>query len=581
MSISNSKKRVYREFYEKTGIQLTDEPLPASNPEIKDELEELYHLAQNRPRKALPKLEKLVEAYPKIPSIKNYLQLCYAQTNQLKKAQAIQDRTIKEHPNYVFGIFNTIMNLHTKEELEQQAHLLGEPRHIHTLTGERLIHSSEYINYQHAAAHFEALTGDTDSAVKRLDTLIELKISAKSIKDCAKKIAIGRFMEMNKNISKMQEGRIVVESFPKVDFTPTVSPPSLKLEELDIFYEEDVDNLDVSIIAEILQLPKEDLIVDFEAMIDDGIQRYDILKDLGFNQDTYDFVIHAMYFLGALKSESSLEKVLNLLRMGSEFMDFWFGDMREDFFHPVLFSLGEQQLDKLKSFVLEENIDGFNRLLATHAVAQIALHQPHRRSEVINWFKEVYTYHLDCPNNTGLIDTDFLAMSVGYVIDFRGKELIPIITKMYENKWIPDNIEGNLEEIIKEINNPPHPSELVPIPQNITEYYTKEYRSRKAERPPISEEERIKMEHSIYGETPAEKMVTEYTLEMMTSMISGKKPSKYLEEDEDDFFFDDDYDDYEYVQPVKQIVRTAPKVGRNDPCPCGSGKKYKKCCLRK
>jgi hypothetical protein len=26
------------------------------------------------------------------------------------------------------------------------------------------------------------------------------------------------------------------------------------------------------------------------------------------------------------------------------------------------------------------------------------------------------------------------------------------------------------------------------------------------------------------------------------------------------------------------IVRTEPKVGRNDPCPCGSGKKFKKCC---
>lgn len=25
-------------------------------------------------------------------------------------------------------------------------------------------------------------------------------------------------------------------------------------------------------------------------------------------------------------------------------------------------------------------------------------------------------------------------------------------------------------------------------------------------------------------------------------------------------------------------VRSAPKVGRNDPCPCGSGKKYKFCC---
>ena len=31
---------------------------------------------------------------------------------------------------------------------------------------------------------------------------------------------------------------------------------------------------------------------------------------------------------------------------------------------------------------------------------------------------------------------------------------------------------------------------------------------------------------------------------------------------------------------VKQIVRTNPKVGRNDPCPCGSGKKFKKCCGR-
>ena len=26
------------------------------------------------------------------------------------------------------------------------------------------------------------------------------------------------------------------------------------------------------------------------------------------------------------------------------------------------------------------------------------------------------------------------------------------------------------------------------------------------------------------------------------------------------------------------VVKEEPKVGRNDPCPCGSGKKYKKCC---
>ncbi|MGB3863432.1 MAG: anaerobic sulfatase maturase, partial [Candidatus Aminicenantaceae bacterium] len=31
----------------------------------------------------------------------------------------------------------------------------------------------------------------------------------------------------------------------------------------------------------------------------------------------------------------------------------------------------------------------------------------------------------------------------------------------------------------------------------------------------------------------------------------------------------------------RTLIRTGPKIGRNDPCPCGSGMKYKKCCLDK
>ena len=36
------------------------------------------------------------------------------------------------------------------------------------------------------------------------------------------------------------------------------------------------------------------------------------------------------------------------------------------------------------------------------------------------------------------------------------------------------------------------------------------------------------------------------------------------------------YDEGDIVP--KTVTRTGPKVGRNDPCPCGSGKKYKHCC---
>ncbi len=42
--------------------------------------------------------------------------------------------------------------------------------------------------------------------------------------------------------------------------------------------------------------------------------------------------------------------------------------------------------------------------------------------------------------------------------------------------------------------------------------------------------------------------------------------------------YDDDEEYYDNGEPVKQEpVRVGPKVGRNDPCPCGSGKKYKHC----
>jgi uncharacterized protein YchJ len=52
---------------------------------------------------------------------------------------------------------------------------------------------------------------------------------------------------------------------------------------------------------------------------------------------------------------------------------------------------------------------------------------------------------------------------------------------------------------------------------------------------------------------------------------------------EENDYLEDDYEDYDedLVAPPDTVVREHQKIGRNEPCPCGSGKKYKKCCLRK
>ncbi|MBJ6726900.1 YchJ family protein [Geomesophilobacter sediminis] len=46
-----------------------------------------------------------------------------------------------------------------------------------------------------------------------------------------------------------------------------------------------------------------------------------------------------------------------------------------------------------------------------------------------------------------------------------------------------------------------------------------------------------------------------------------------FKKDKEQWFFTDGK-----MVTAKPVVRTSPKVGRNDPCPCGSNLKYKKCC---
>ena len=36
----------------------------------------------------------------------------------------------------------------------------------------------------------------------------------------------------------------------------------------------------------------------------------------------------------------------------------------------------------------------------------------------------------------------------------------------------------------------------------------------------------------------------------------------------------------DYIEPPVIQQAISEKIGRNEPCPCGSGKKYKKCCMK-
>ena len=89
-------------------------------------------------------------------------------------------------------------------------------------------------------------------------------------------------------------------------------------------------------------------------------------------------------------------------------------------------------------------------------------------------------------------------------------------------------------------------------------------------------------------ETPFELEKLEETTEVTIKIDFVKLYKKMVEYKADHLYslpqwsnvFDEDELTKLYKEQKKSttIVHDGPKIGRNDPCPCGSGKKYKKCC---
>lgn len=90
---------------------------------------------------------------------------------------------------------------------------------------------------------------------------------------------------------------------------------------------------------------------------------------------------------------------------------------------------------------------------------------------------------------------------------------------------------------------------------------------------------------SPFRELPPEQIerMRRETVEMLPRIVLDlhDRALSNLDEDLDDQDEDDalDVDDPVIQGPQEPYVRAGPKVGRNDSCPCGSGRKYKKCCL--
>jgi tetratricopeptide (TPR) repeat protein len=101
-SSSGSDSPLVLQFYE---YQITDEPIEENLiPEaIRDEMEELHYLCQEHPEQTIDRLESLLERYPEVHQVYNYLSMAYQLTRQVDKCNALILKTYERHPDYLFA----------------------------------------------------------------------------------------------------------------------------------------------------------------------------------------------------------------------------------------------------------------------------------------------------------------------------------------------------------------------------------------------------------------------------------------------------------------------------------------------
>ncbi|MGD0753901.1 MAG: DUF1186 domain-containing protein [Bacteroidales bacterium] len=495
-------------------------------PELQKQFESLHNRAAKGGEKIINRLLSLIEKYPHVPHLKNYLMVAYSNAGDNKKAVEVNHWLIREHPDYLFGKLNLAAEHYLKEEYDKIPEVLGKLMEIKDLYPERkCFHLAEVTGfYKFAIMYFSAI-GNLEAAESRYEMLKELAPDHSDTKAVFPYLVKARFEAAEKRMNEEQKTRIEVTTLSKPTREQTDKKPEFIHKEINLLYENGL-RIDKEVLQAILKLPFDSLVSDLNLVLQDAINRYEFFKKITDSEDEWQeeklsFPIHAAYLLGELRAEKSLEDLLETFRQGEKFIEFWYGDFMTGQLWEPLYYIADNQMEDLKKFVLSPNIWTYARSEVSCCVGQIGLHQPDKREEVIEWFRDVFRRLSEASLKDEIIDSDFIGLAICDALELRSPELLPELKRLFDLGYVSKSICGNFNEVEQDIFKPEQnyfKKDLLNIIDRYNDITT-----------------------TWYG----------YTGE---DTLSGSK---------------------------EKPLRVEVKTGRNDPCPCGSGKKYKKCCLDK
>lgn len=201
----------------------------------------------------------------------------------------------------------------------------------------------------------------------------------------------------------------------------------------------------------LLALPHESLRHDLEQLLMyhigvgcDGIPN-DVLQ-----AEFSGVVCNAVILLAEVgNAESSLDVVLEVLRQSEDFHEYHVCDSGGDTFVPTIYKLGQNRLDKLMSFMKEEGLYSYCKIHVVEAVAFILRHNPERRGEIIEWFRELTVFATAELPEPRCIDSTISGFIVNSLIDIKAKELLPELEALFATGLVDEGCCGRRAEVME------------------------------------------------------------------------------------------------------------------------------------
>lgn len=514
--------------------------------EIQEKLRQTYREVQKAKPRYLTKLLKLVDRYSKIPAFKNYLVTYYRLRHKPEKAFALNRQIVEEFPDYLHGKLVLASEYMDKGQFAEVPGLLGETLDLQAHYPERKrFHVNEFESFYTIVCEYQIGIEDLEAAEETIDFIKKVMPESESI------VQLGRLLtdkrhELSRAIWKKSLERREAQPEKKGYKleVQTDQPPQLNHPELAVLYQKSL-TIEPELIRSILALPRETLVTDLASIFWDSVCRFEyfqsVVEATDWDEDKLSFPLHALLFLTELKAYEQLPLMLEGLRQGEDYLEFWYSDHTFETLWHFIYHLGQEQLPLLQKFMREPDLFYAGKVMVSQAMVQIGLHHTERQAEMAKWYEELLQYFLDHLDDEHLID---YAVIAPIVVDFSHLPTSwsqrSLIRQFFELDLVDISYSGDFEELAA--------------------YYFDQDRS----------QGRYDVHDSIFDH-----------YQRIVAFWYGDDSEEVFPEDGVLFPKDDDKAISRLAGKANPAATSQPewgKVGRNDPCLCGSGKKFKKCC---